>query len=259
MFIPIFNSNFIIGSNSLAIEYDENAALFESRNSKIFLGYISSLDINVIIKFCDEIKNEIDILLELQYEWYIIHCWNNIYSNNYVVIEYCKGGDLFEYITHNRLTETKVISIMHQLIAAIQSCHRHNIVHGDIKLENIGLLSEDLSELRLLDFGSSYKIKDINDETPRRFSSYRIYSSPHYLPPEIVNNTKVREKDLLFIDYWELGIVCYTLLMNSFPFPEFNNKPIITEFNWPRPISDKMKKFIQALCEIDPTNRRILI
>ena len=73
-------------------------------------------------------------------------------------MEYCKGSDLFTYIENRsfQLSETRAAQIIHRLATAVYYLHEYNIVHRDLKLENILMTSDDeTADIRLLDFGLS--------------------------------------------------------------------------------------------------------
>ncbi len=221
------------------------------------------------------IENEIQILLELENEPNIIHIKKHvtscIYKNwEFIGLEYCKGGDLFEYFKKRNFSfkEDDIKIIFPQLINAINACHRHHIVHGDIKLENIGLVrQDDISELKLLDFGGSYKIEHPNDETMHRATDFNLTASPHYIPPELVNTSiLIKESELIYADFWELGVVCFVLLTGSFPFGNIKSKfsrikkcIIYDEVIWPKnsDISPDMKKFVNNLLKKKPQERHL--
>lgn len=72
----------------------------------------------------------------------------------YLVMELCKGGELFDYINKSkRLTEEEARRIFKQLISAIEYLARTRVAHRDIKPENI--LLDDNKNIKLVDFGLS--------------------------------------------------------------------------------------------------------
>jgi serine/threonine protein kinase len=210
--------------------------------------------------------SEVTALYELIKEPHIIHMIGYNEQQYTIVTEYCEGGDLLDwYLDLGRsLTEDEVKIIIKQIIDAIDECHRHNIVHLDIKLENIGLLRKnDIDSIRLLDFNSA-KVVDNYDETNDR----EFKTSPHYTPPELIHKTLVMNKkripkaNLEYIDYWELGILTYALLTGVYPFDGKTQAIIFCStlkgtYDWPidTHISVSCKQFVEKLLVADPVKR----
>ena len=106
-----------------------------------------------------EFENEINILKKVDHPNIIkLH---EVYLNNnfvYMIEEYCKGGDLFDYIKMQRyFTEKKAANIMYQLLSAINHLHSMKIVHRDLKPDNIVFIETKKNEIfiKLIDFGTS--------------------------------------------------------------------------------------------------------
>lgn len=100
-----------------------------------------------------------------------------------MVMEYLPGGTLNDYIKEKggKLREEEARSIIQQVIQAIEYCHSKNIVHRDIKLDNI-LLNEkgDPSKgIKIIDFGISAKLQLSFEE--HKAGTFR------YCPPELLN------------------------------------------------------------------------
>ena len=87
---------------------------------------------------------------------YEIWEWNDVC---FLVLEYCDGGELFQYIIDNKfLGEDKAAYIMSQLFEALQYLHNQNISHRDIKPENFMLAKvNDITCIKMIDFGLSKK------------------------------------------------------------------------------------------------------
>ena len=80
----------------------------------------------------------------------------------YLISEYCNDGDLFDKLTKkNNLEEPTAAYLMKQLLSTLLYCHNHNIVHRDIKAENILIESTEIIndkeyyDIRLTDFSSA--------------------------------------------------------------------------------------------------------
>ena len=82
-------------------------------------------------------------------------------KNYYLVTEYCSGHDVLTQIQNTpHFKESDAISIFRQILSAILYCHDNNIVHRDIKADNILFSKKDInSPLKLIDFGISVKFQ----------------------------------------------------------------------------------------------------
>ena len=96
--------------------------------------------------------------------------------------ELCTGGELYdELIFKEKFEEDDVCRIITQIIEAVNFCHRRGIAHRDIKLENILLDSKRRYNLRLVDFGNSWRV-----EKGKKF--WHMVGTPYYIAPEVLLN-----------------------------------------------------------------------
>ena len=82
-------------------------------------------------------------------------------STFYMVLEMCKGGELFDRIEKkDHYTEDEARAVMLQINSAIQHCHSKGVIHRDIKPENLLYFRKEPDEtIKLADFGLSYILK----------------------------------------------------------------------------------------------------
>jgi PAS domain-containing serine/threonine kinase len=117
--------------------------------------------------------------------------------------------DLFEFIdTHPLSTETSIKHIFRQLAHTVLYLHQNDVVHRDIKDENV-VIDEDLN-VKLIDFGVADRIPNCQDDY---FPTFR--GSKYYIPPEILSSSVHRGPE---VDIWCLGIVLYILSYSGPPF-----------------------------------------
>lgn len=144
-------------------------------------------------------------------------------KNLYMVMELVAGGEVSSLLfqlpfliqlnkllaTSAHVEEDKVQDIMRPLFDAVVYCHKLQIIHRDIKLENILLTSDDsrTEQVKITDFGLS---KSLGGE---KFTT-TICGSPGYIAPEILSETPYDQK----ADFWSLGVVIYVLLTGEPPF-----------------------------------------
>ena len=137
-------------------------------------------------------------------------------QNYYIVAEHLKGGELYERIIDGKyLTEVKAAKIMRQVLLAINYMHQKNIIHWDIKPENILFESKDQEDIKITDFGFSafFDPKD---------GLSLILGSPLYMAPEIIKGNYYNEK----VDIWSVGVITFMLLSGRSPFPGKTNDDI---------------------------------
>ncbi|OMJ81433.1 hypothetical protein SteCoe_18109 [Stentor coeruleus] len=124
----------------------------------------------------------------------------------YIVLEFCKGGDLFDKIVELHLfEESKAAEIMSQIFSGLNYLHSRGIVHRDIKPENVLLDKKDSLKLKIIDFDTATFFG--------REKFHEMYGTPMYMAPEVVKG-KYNEK----CDIWSCGIIMYILLCGGPPF-----------------------------------------
>ncbi|XP_071961798.1 serine/threonine-protein kinase D1-like isoform X2 [Antedon mediterranea] len=130
----------------------------------------------------------------------------------FVVMEKLKG-DMLEMILSSvkgRLDVRVTRFLIHQILVALKFLHIKNIVHCDLKPENVLLSSEgDFPQVKLCDFGFA---RIIGEKSFRR----SVVGTPAYLAPEVLRN-KCYNRSL---DMWSVGVIIYVSLSGTFPFNE---------------------------------------
>lgn len=151
-------------------------------------------------------------------------------SLNYVILSEAPGMDLFEYVKKNgRMIEEEVKNISKQLMKILKDIHNLNIIHKDIKPENI--IYEPVSKkITLIDFEEKY--------------------TDDYRSPEQVNGKSLTNKT----DIWSVGVTFYYLMVANVPFhteKEILRKKIVFPKKW----TEDFKDFMSCLIERDPILR----
>ncbi|CAF1958256.1 unnamed protein product [Rotaria magnacalcarata] len=136
-------------------------------------------------------------------------------NNVYLVMEYCNGGDLADYLqSRQTLSEDTIAIFFRQIAAAIRACHEHNVVHRDLKPQNILLSHPDKNSQRVQDI-----ILKIADFGFARFLSDGVMAgtlcgSPMYMAPEVIRSLQYDGK----ADLWSIGTIMYQCLTGKAPF-----------------------------------------
>lgn len=150
----------------------------------------------------------------------------------YIVMEYVDGKTLKNLIKkRGGLTMPEVIDIMTQLTSAIACAHDSNIIHRDIKPQNV-LIKED-GIVKITDFGIAMALNS-NELT----QTNSVMGSVHYLPPEQANGKGATVKS----DIYSLGIVMFELLTGVLPFKGENAVEIAIK---------QMKNQIPSVCNMN--------
>jgi len=126
----------------------------------------------------------------------------------YIVMEYVEGYDLKDYIkAHHPIPYKKTVSIMTQILDAVEYAHRHNIIHRDLKPQNILIAHDDT--IKITDFGIAVALSE-NSIT----QTNSLLGSVHYISPEQARGSMATKQS----DIYSLGILLYELLSGSVPF-----------------------------------------
>ena len=139
-----------------------------------------------------------------------------------IIMEYINGGNLFSFLKKRRKVSEKTAKFLFkQIILGIKYMHKQNIVHRDIKLENI-----------LIDLNNNIKICDFGIGRVLSSPDQKLYDqcgTPMYIAPEILLSTKETGYKGFPVDIWSSGIALYILLSGSLPFSFKNGKSISIE------------------------------
>lgn len=126
----------------------------------------------------------------------------------YMVMEYVDGPDLKEYIRVNSpLNLGNIIKIMDQILSAMSLAHKHNVIHRDLKPQNI--LMDKHGNIKIADFGIAVAL---NQNSVTQTNS--AIGSVHYMSPEQTRGGLVTKQS----DIYSLGIILYELITGNVPF-----------------------------------------
>jgi len=188
----------------------------------------------------DSIKSELKVLQMLNHENIIkIHGLEKTVNNMYLVLEYCNGGTLYDFLLYYKnelkttIPEQQIQFLLKMIINGLYEMHKKNIIHRDIKLENILLHFPKHFSKHKIDYSkvSIYdcviKIADLGfaKELGSSNLTSTICGSPMTMAPDIIqgfsqDNTVYDNK----ADLWSLGTIIYELATGLLPFNACNSK-----------------------------------
>lgn len=162
------------------------------------------------------LAGEIQILREVNHE--NICRLFYVYENQefvYLVLEYLPFGNLLDRLQKkDKFSEGDCRVLLKKLLLTLDFMHCRNIVHRDLKLENILLTSENDTEFKLIDLGLAYD---------SQFLQNKKCGSPGYVAPEILRDEEYDCK----IDIFSSGVILYILLHGHHPFRGRNTEKVL--------------------------------
>ncbi|XP_076068674.1 unc-51 like kinase 3 homolog Aduk [Oratosquilla oratoria] len=208
---------------------------------------LSSTSVNNLV-------TEIELLKNLKHE-NIVEMKNFMWDDNYiyVVMEYCSGGDLSNFIrSRQRLPESICSRFLQQLACALQYMREKNISHLDLKPQNILLSSKKNPVLKIGDFGLAQHLQE--EEV-----NCAIKGSPLYMAPEILLKHSYDAK----VDLWSVGVILYECLFGHAPYSSKTFKELSEKIQTEKPITIPYGSNISKECadlltrclQRDPSNR----
>ncbi|KDO29786.1 CAMK/CAMKL/NUAK protein kinase [Saprolegnia parasitica CBS 223.65] len=132
---------------------------------------------------------------------HLVHTIDCFYQHDMVhlVLEYCSGGDLYDYLLHRpALPTSDARRVFEQVVAGLHHLHQRGFAHRDISLENI--LLDEHGDCKLCDFGLAAPAHEVSDA---------VVGKPFYMAPEVYAG---RPYDPAAADMWGLGILLFMLV-----------------------------------------------
>eukprot|EP01080_Neovahlkampfia_damariscottae_P005877 gene5877-9705_t len=172
-------------------------------------------------------------------------------KNVWIVTEYMNYGKLTDLIFKKKtFDEVEISKISYQILKALKYLHENEIIHRDIKSDNILLNSK--GELKLCDFGFSCKFNNIEEKY--------LCGSPYWMSPELCAGKQFNEK----VDIWALGITLLELTDGEPPYMELSTNAILKHVSKnPPPTlknpcawSDEFIDFLDGCLKFDPSERK---
>ena len=196
--------------------------------SRVYKGYnidtkekvaIKEVDLDITEHMKKFMVREIDVLKKMSHP-NIVKLLDVVENNEtntiYLILEYCKNGDFSRFQNKRPLKEKHALNYMKQLASGLQYITSNNIMHRDLKPQN--MLISDTHILKLTDFGFARYFE-------HNTMVNTLCGSPLYMAPEIMRDKKYTHK----ADLWSVGVIMYEMLTGTLPFKSRTHYDLILE------------------------------
>ena len=258
-------------------DVDHSKVLGRGRFSTVKLAYCRRQQRHVAAKIIpisrdndDTIANvsrEFALLSELDHA-NIIDVYDHFLDGDFawITMEQAQHGDLRKFVhLRRRLSEKLARKFFAQILDGVAYMHSRNIVHRDIKCDNI-LVTGSEEIVKICDMGCAVIVKEHEEDLipPRQSDqphgpSERFYGSPSYAAPEVLDSVVY---DFKPADVWSAGVMLFFMVSGYLPFGCDDVGRIRARMNsslrWPRPIkqiSRHCRDYTSALLQLRPSDR----
>lgn len=185
----------------------------KQRNRKFLIKIISKL-----FYFKKEaLQNEIEILRNIDHPNLVrLECVFEDEKSYFLIFELFRGGSVRDFLIENGVfSEDQASLIMRRVLEGVKSLHNSNIMHRDIKLENILLRSQDFEDntnIALADFGLATK-----NNVPQYL--HGRCGTPGFVAPEVYLYSDPNDHYELKSDLFGVGVSLFEMMTGSLPYP----------------------------------------
>ncbi|MEN8190664.1 MAG: protein kinase [Thermodesulfobacteriota bacterium] len=236
-----------IGAGAWAIVYQGKHQALKKTVAIKMLKHQMAMD----EEFSNKFVREAEIIAKMNHA-NIVHVYDieSLYGTHFIVMEYLEGESLKQVLKRvGRLSAEKAVCSLQQICAGLGYAHGHDIVHQDIKPEN--LLVKDDNEIKILDFGLA---------CPTGSENFEMEGTIQYMSPEQIDSYPVDART----DIYCLGITAFEMVTGKRPYPDENLQEMMEkrlEEDIPYPgdlqkgLPTRLSDFIVKACARAPEDR----
>lgn len=243
--------------------YEVGRLLGQGTFAKVYYGRSIQTQESVAIKMIDkdkilrvglmnQIKREISVMRLVRHP-HVVKLYEVMATKTkiYFVMEYAKGGELFNKVSKGKLKEDVARKYFQQLINAVDFCHSRGVYHRDLKPEN--LLLDENENLKISDFGLSALAESKHQDG----LLHTTCGTPAYVAPEVINRNGY---DGAKADTWSCGVILYVLLAGYLPFHDSNlvemyRKIGKADFKYPSVFPHEVRRLVSRILDPNPNTR----
>ncbi|TVU18831.1 hypothetical protein EJB05_34946, partial [Eragrostis curvula] len=232
-FAKVYHARNIVTSQSVAIKVIDKDKIFK-------------------VGLMEQIKREISVMKLVRHP-NVVQLYEVMATKSkiYFVLEYVKGGELFNKIAKGKLREDAARKYFQQLISAVDFCHSRGVYHRDLKPEN--LLVDENGNLKISDFGLSALAESRRQDG----LLHTTCGTPAYVAPEVISR---KGYDGAKVDTWSCGVILFVLMAGYLPFQDSNlvemyRKIGKAEFKCPPWFPSDVRKLVLRILDPNPRTR----
>ena len=255
--------NYLTNKNSPKEYYELIDLIGIGSTCKVYKGISKKTNKIYAIKVCNELEkyydsiiNELNILRLVKNKSNNIEKFYGVYYSKeentiWIILEYFEYGNIMSYLTkiNYPINEELISTIIQNVLFGLLYLHSINIIHRDIKCQNL-LLSKE-GRVKISDFGISINKNIVN-------CNNRV-GTPYWMSPEVINRQKYNEKT----DIWSVGIICYELVEGEPPYCEFKPNIVMKKIienpikglKNPEKYSNEFNDFVSLCLNVDFNKR----
>lgn len=232
-FAKVYHARNILTSQSVAIKVIDKDKIFK-------------------VGLMEQIKREISVMKLVRHP-NIVQLYEVMATKSkiYFVLEYVKGGELFNKIVKGKLREDAGRKYFQQLVSAVDFCHSRGVYHRDLKPEN--LLVDENGNLKISDFGLSALAESRRQDG----LLHTTCGTPAYVAPEVISR---KGYDGAKVDTWSCGVILFVLMAGYLPFQDSNLMEMYrkigkADFKCPPWFPSDVRKLVSRILDPNPRSR----